>query len=646
MRAWNRAVRPWAGMLLGVLLLTACGDAQEMVVLHEALELRDDPREEAPVAGKLPLGTRVKVQPSRPWEDAAWRRVMTPQGMRWTKLEGLAPFPLQGEARFVWQEELPVHSTPDPSARIVETLKLGEDIHLLSAQVPGAAGYTGVIRQGTLLGFAEASGLGTEKPTVENLLASARGLLKQGDFPQAMQRARSARALAEGAGRSGALVDALERAGMEPESLQAEFEFSEKARGTETPRSGTKGWVIPSRVHLREGADLRDTIFTVLSADAAVEVLDIQPPWAHVALATQQTSWMAVDLGDFAEVRSGKVRRATFFTQQRSQDRGYLPISSLQAKRLSPAEQQAKALTLEPGDARLELLKRAVALADPGELSQVAPALIDDAFQEERYRLAVAAALRLKAAGPKNGATARKEWKLEAVTSLYGCTGHPLEARVEQVEFALGAEFPKPQGTVCAQVSGLESPCDVCLSNLSDYDAEARQHVLRDKAGVDTLLSEHEEIITQHLKDSSRLENLYAKPSRMRVSVKPGSGLSSQTLYLFELPLEVNRYQDKAVLTPAFREARMAEVLLPLGSGEGRWEYWMSTLQWEDSVHGALFAGDATAAWKVMQDFAQALKKEPETFLGRNESQGVVYALHISRHCGKCPTRQKPLHGR
>ncbi|ADO71727.1 uncharacterized protein STAUR_3939 [Stigmatella aurantiaca DW4/3-1] len=633
-------------MLLVLLLVTACGDAQEMVVIQEALALREAPRDEAPVAGKLPLGTRVKLQPSRPWEDAAWRRVETPQGERWTKLEGLAPFPLQGEARFVWLEELPIHSTPEPSARTVETLKLGDELHLLAAQVPGAAGYTGVIRQGALLGFADASGLGAEKPTVENLLAGARALLKQGDFAQAMQRARSARALTEGAGRTGALVDALERAGTEPASLQAELEFNEKARGTETPRPGTQGWVIPSRVHLREGADLRDSIITVLSADAAVEVLDIQPPWAHVELVTQQTPWMAVDLGDFAEVRSGKVKRAAAFTQQRGQGRGYLPISSLQAKRPSAAEQQAKALTLEPGDARLELLKRAVALAEPGELSQVAPALIDEAFQEERYRLAVAAALRLKEPGPKGGPSARKEWKIDAVTSLYGCTGHPLEARVEQVEFALGAELSKPQGTVCAQVSGLESPCDVCLSDLSDYDAEARQHVLRDKAGIDAMLSEHEEVITQHLKDSARLENLYAKPSRMRVSVKPGMGLSSQTLFLFELPLEVNRYQDKPVFTPAFREARMTEVLLPLASGEGRWEYWMSTLQWEDSAHGALFAGDGTAAWKILQDFAQALMKTPEAFLERNEFQGVMYTLHISRHCGKCPTRQKPLHGR
>lgn len=639
MRSSNRAAR----VLLLVLLATACGEPQEMVVVQEELGLREEPHPEAPVAEKLPRGTRLKVQPARPWETEGWRRVMTPSGMRWTTLEGLAPFPLQGEARFVWQEELSVHSNPDPTAKTVETLKLGDEVHLLAVQVPGVAGYTGVVRQGTLLGFADASALHEKKPTGELLLEETRAMLKQGDFSQAMRWARSARALAEGTGRSGALVAALEHAGTEPASLQLELDFNEKARGAEPPRAGTKGWVIPSRVHLREGADLRDSIITVLSADTAVQVLDIQPPWAHVELITTQTPWMAVDLGDFAEVRSGRVQRASFFTRQRGQGRGYLPIASLQAQRLSAAEQQAKALALEPGETRLELLKRAVSLAGPDERAQVAPALIDAAFQEERYRLAVAAALRMKDPGAK-APPLRREPKIDGVTSLYGCTGHPLEARVEPVEFALGADFPKPQGSVCAQVSGLESPCDVCLSDLSEYDAEARQHVLRDKVGVDSMLGEHEEIITQHLKDSARLENLYAKPSRMRVSVRPGSQPAS--LYLFELPLEVNRYQDKPVLTPAFREARMAEALLPLGPAEGRWEYWMSTLQWEDSVHGALLSTDATAAWTVMQDFAQALKKTPEAFLERNAYEGVVYALHLSRHCGKCPTRQKVRPGR
>ncbi|SEM13961.1 hypothetical protein SAMN05444354_11257 [Stigmatella aurantiaca] len=643
MRSWNRAARALAGMLL-LLLAIACGEPQEMVVVHEELGLREEPHPEAPVAEKLPRGSRLKVQPARPWETEGWRRVMTPSGMRWTTLEGLAPFPLQGELRFVWQEELAVHSNPDPSAETVETLKLGDEVHLLATPVPGVAGYTGVIRQGTLLGFADTSALLPQKPTAELLRDEVRARLKQGDFAQAMRWARSARALAEGTGRSGALVDALERAGTEPASLQTELDFSEKARGAEPPRVGAKGWVIPSRVHLREGADLRDSIITVLSADAAVEVLDIQAPWAHVALVTPQTPWMAVDLGDFAEVRGGKVQRASFFTRQRGQSRGYLPIAALQAQRLSATGQLTQAMALEPGAARLELLKRAVALAKPDERAQVAPALIDAAFQEERYRLAVAAALRLKDPGAP-APSVRKEPKLDGVTSLYGCTGHPLEARVEPVEFSLGMKLAKPQGSVCAQVSGLESPCDVCLSDLSDYDAEAHQHILRNKAGVDQMLGEHEEIITQHLKDSSRLENLYAKPSRMRVSVKPGSqpGLS---LYLFELPLEVNRYQDKPVLTPAFREARMLEALLPLGPAEGRWEYWISTLQWEDSAHGAILGMDATAAWKVMQDFAQALKKTPEAFLERNEYEGVVYTLHLSRHCGKCPTRQKVRPGR
>ncbi|SES98401.1 SH3 domain-containing protein [Stigmatella erecta] len=644
MHSWNRAARALAGMLL-VLLATACGEPQEMMVLHEALGLREEPHPEAPVAEKLPRGTRLKVQPARPWEAEGWRRVMTPSGMRWTTLEGLAPFPLQGEARFVWQDELPVHSQPDPSSQTVGTLRFGDEVHLLAAPVPGVAGYTGVVREGTLLGFANASALGEKRPTAELLLEETRAMLKQGNFPQALRWARSLRALSEGTGRRGALVDALERAGTEPASLQPELDFNEKARGAEPPRPGTQGWVIPSRVHLREGADLRDSITTVLSADAAVQVLDIQPPWAHVELLTKQTPWMAVDLGDFAEVRGGRAMGVAA-SKPGTRGRGYLPIASLQAQRLSPAEQQAKALAMQHGEARLELLKRAVALSGPEHLAQVAPALIDEAFLDERYRLAVAAALRLKETDPKGGAAPRMAWKVEAVTSLYGCTGHPLEARVEPVEFERGAEFPKPRGAVCAQVSGLESPCDVCLSNLSDYDAEARQHVLRDKAGVDAMLGEHEEIITQHLKDSARLENLYAKPPRMRVTVRPGSAAPSQSLFLFELPLEVDRYQDKAVLSPAFREARMAEVRLPSASGESRWEYWMSTLQWEDSAHGALFAPDAPAAWKAMQDFAQALKKTPEAFLERNDFEGVVYALHLSRHCGKCPTRQKASPGR
>jgi hypothetical protein len=644
MRSWNRAARALAGMML-VLLATACGNPQEMIVIHEELGLREEPHPEAPVAEKLPRGSRVKVQPARPWEASGWRRVMTASGLRWTTLEGLAPFPLTGETRFVWQEALPVHSNPEPSSSTVETLKLADEVQLLPAAGPGKAGFTGVVRQGSFLGFVDASALGAQRPTAERLLEDARAALKQGGFPQAARLARAARTLSEGTGRTGALVDALERAEAEPTSLQPELDFSEKARGAETPRAGTTGWVIPSRIHVREGADLRDSITTVLSADAAVQVLDLQPPWAHVELLTKQTPWMAVDLGDFAEVRGGRAMGIAA-SRPGTRSRGYVPLSSLQAKRLSPAEQQAHALTLEPGEARLELLKRAVSLAGPEALAQGAPALIDAAFQEERYRLAVAAALRLKEAGPAGSSAPRMAWKVEAVTSLYGCTGHPLEARVEPVEFERGAEFPKPRGAVCAQVSGLEAPCDVCLADLSDYDAEARQHVLRDKAGVDAMLGEHEEIITQHLKDSARLENLYAKPSRMRVAVRPGSAAPSQSLFLFELPLEVDRSQDRTVLTPTFREARMAEVSLPSASGEGRWEYWMSTLQWEDSAHGALFAPDAKAAWKAMQDFAQALKKTPAAFLERNESQGVVYALHISQHCGKCPTRQKPLQGR
>ena len=67
----------------------------------------------------------------------------------------------------------------------------------------------------------------------------------------------------------------------------------------------------------------------------------------------------------------------------------------------------------------------------------------------------------------------------------------------------------------------------------------------------------------------------------------------------------------------------------------------MSTLQWEDAAHGALFAADAKAAWAAVQGFARALKENPQELRSRNEAQGLVYSLHLSEHCGKCPARRQ-----
>jgi hypothetical protein len=67
----------------------------------------------------------------------------------------------------------------------------------------------------------------------------------------------------------------------------------------------------------------------------------------------------------------------------------------------------------------------------------------------------------------------------------------------------------------------------------------------------------------------------------------------------------------------------------------------MSTLQWEDAAHGALFASDPKAAWKAVQALARGLQTKPSELLARNEAAGVVYSLHLSQHCGKCPNRHK-----
>jgi hypothetical protein len=394
---------------------------------------------------------------------------------------------------------------------------------------------------------------------------------------------------------------------------------------------------------VREGPDERDDILTMLPADAAVEVLDIQGVWAHVALIAKKTPWMAVSLGDLAKVNAGET--AALSPEQRGvRARGYMRLSMLQAKRLSATEHLARVNALskgERGDQRLELLERALLVAEPKEVSQVVPALIDEAFQGERYRLAVAAAVRLKEA-PQGGPQATgKGWRIETVTSLYGCNGSPLEAQVEQVDFEPDAEFPKPTGNACALVTGLSSPCDVCLSDLSEYDVKEREHVLRNKVAVDDALTSHEDVITGYVKATSRLEDSYPRPSRMKVTVRAGSGMPPGRLFLFELPLDVERYEAKPSVKPSFKETRVSEIALPGSADEGRWEYWMSTLQWDDAVHGALFAPDPKAAWATVQKFARELQAKPSEALTRNEAAGVVYSLHISDHCGKCPARRK-----
>jgi hypothetical protein len=644
MRSLSFALPRVAGGALTLLLAVACGKSQEMTVTQEGLGLREAARDDAVVLERLPLGTRVQVHEPRFWEDAAWHRIETKSGTRWTKLDGLAPYPLRGETRFVRLEELPVHVTREASGRVVETLKLGDEVQLLAVEPPGPPEYRGVIRGGVLRGYVDEFGLSVEKPTTHNLLASASQFLEKGDFERTKHLARAALMMAEGGGRSGALVEALNRAEAEPSSLMEELTgFGEKAYGEVPPGGEGVAYIVPYRAALREGPDHRDAIITLLPVDAAVEVLDIQRPWAHVALIAKQTPWMAVDLGDLAKVQAGET--AVLSPAQRgARARGYLRLSSLQARRLSAAEHLAKVNTLsrEEEDQRLELLKRALMIAKPQEVPQVAPALIAEAFQGERYRLAVAAALRLKE--PTQGGaqpSVGRGWKIETVTSLYGCSGPPLEAQVERVTFQPDADFPKPTSSVCALVTGLSSPCDVCLSDLSEYDIEDRQHVLRDKAGVDNALNDHEDVITSYVKATSRLEDAFPRPSRMRVTVRAASGAPPGRLFLFELPLDVDRYQAHLVIKPSFKEARVSEVSLLHSAAEATWEYWMSTLQWEDVAHGALFAPDPKSAWKAVQTFARELQARPTEVLARNETAGVVYSLHVSEHCGKCPARRR-----
>ncbi|MFL5345589.1 MAG: hypothetical protein ACJ8AT_12380, partial [Hyalangium sp.] len=364
----------------------------------------------------------------------------------------------------------------------------------------------------------------------------------------------------------------------------------------------------------------------------------------QVALIPKKTPWMAVDLGDLAKVDAGET--AALSPAQRSgRARGYMQLSTLQAKRPSATEHLAKVNALskeEHGDKRLELLKRALTVAAPQEVSPVATALFDEAFQGERYPLAVAAAVRLKETDPAGArGAAGKGWKLETVTSIYGCSGSPLESQIEQVDFTPDGEFPKPTGNVCALVTGLSSPCDVCLSDLSEYDAKEKQNVLRNKVAVDNTLSEHEEVITNHLKATSRLEDAFPRPSRMKVTVHASSGAPPGRLFVFELPLDVDRYQTGLVVKPLFKEARVSEVALPESAADGRWDYWMSTLQWEDAAHGAVFSSDPKAAWTAVKAFARELQARPQELLSRNEEAGVVYALHLSDHCGRCPNHHQ-----
>lgn len=633
------------GCALVLLLAAACGTSQEMTAIQDGVELRGEASDGAAVVERLPLGARVKVHSPRFWEAQGWYRIETKAGARWTKLDGLAPYPLRGETRFVRVEELPVHATREASGRVTETLNLGQEVQLLAQDPPGAAEYHGVIHKGTLRGYADEFGLSTEKPSTRGLLASSSEYLKKGELGRAKQLAKAALAMAEGSGRSGALVQALTLVETEPAALKGELiGFGERAAGEVPPSKGTVGYVIPYRGVVREGPDDRDEVLSMLPADAAVEVLDVQGAWAHVALIATKTSWMAVSLGDLAKVNAGETA-ALSPAQRGVRARGYIRLSALQAKHLSATEHLARVNALsreERGDQRLELLQRALLIAGPEEVPQIAPMLIDEAFQSERYRLAVAAAARLKEV-PQGGSQASgKGWRIETVLSLYGCSGPPLEAQVEHVDFSPDAEFPKPTGNVCARVTGLSSPCDVCLSDLSEYDAKEREHVLRNKVAVDGALTDHEDVITSHMKATSRLEDSYPRPSRMEVTVRAGSGAPPGRLFLFELPLDVERYEATLEVRPLFKEVRVSEIALPSAAAEGgRWEYWTSTLQWEDAAHGAVFASDPRAALAAVRKFAREVQARPSEALTRNEATGVVYSLHISEPCGRCPSRQR-----
>ncbi|HVG58778.1 MAG TPA: SH3 domain-containing protein [Hyalangium sp.] len=636
-----------ASCALVLLLVSSCRSSpssQEMTVIQDEWELRGEARDDADVVDQLPLGARVKIESPRSSENEGWYRIETKAGTRWTKREGLAPYPLRGETRFVRVEELPAYATRGDSGRVTETLKLGQEVQLLAQDPPDTEEYRGVIAGGTLRGYVDEFGLSAEKPLTRSLLVSSGEYLKKGDLGRAKQLAKAALAMAEGTGRSGALVEALTRVETEPSALKDELTgFGEKAAMDVPPSKGTVGYVIAYRAPLREGPDPRDQVLTMLPADAAVEVLDVQGAWAHVAIIAAKTPWMAVSLGDLAKVDAGETA-ALSPAQIGSRAKGHMRLSALQAKRLSATEHLARVNALsreEQGEQRLELLKRALVIAGPEEVPQIAPVLIDEAFQGERYRLAVAAASRLKEVPHGGPQTQGQGWRIETVISLYGCAGSPLEAQVEQVEFERGAEFPKPTGNACALVTGLSSPCDVCLSALSEYDSKEREHVLRNKVAVDDALSSHEEMITNHMKATSRLEDSYPRPARMRVTVRSGSGAPPGRLFLFELPLEVERYEATTEVTPLFKEARVLEISLPGSSAEGRWEYWASTLQWEDAAHGALFAPDPKAAWAAVQKFAREVQARPSEAIERNESAGAVYSLHISEPCGKCSAQRK-----
>jgi hypothetical protein len=641
---------PWGYMRSRLLLLTlflasACSTSQDMTVTKDGLELRAEAKDDASVIERLSLGTRVKVHDAPFWVSSDWHRIDTNGGQRWTKLEGLALYPLRGETRFVRLEELPVHATREASGRVVETLKLGDEVQLLAEEPAGDAEYHGVIKSGSLRGYVEGFGLAAEKPLTRTLLASSIELLKKADFDRAKQLAQAALAMAEKTGRSGALVEAITQAQTEAASLKEELiGFSEKAASDVPPSKGALGYIVPYRAAVREGPDERDEILTVLPPDAAVQVLDIKGPWAQVELVPKRTPWMAVELGDLAKVNAGETA-ALSPAQRRGRTRGYLQLSMLQSKRPSAAEHLARVNALsrdEHTEERLELFKRAMAIAEPKELPSIATPLIDEAFQNERYRLVVAAAVRLKEASPDNAqGSSGNAWKIESVTSMYGCSGSPLESQVEVVEFQPNGEFPKPTGSVCALVTGLSSPCDVCLSDLSEYDAEDRQHVLRDKVGVDNALTQQEDVITNYSKATSRLEDAFPRPSRMKVTVRAAAGAPPGRLFVFELPLEVERYAAQLGIKPLFKEARVSEVALPESAAEGRWEYWMSTLQWEDSAHGAIFSPDPKTAWKAVQAFAKTVQTKPQELLSRNQEGGVVYALHLSQPCGRCPDRRK-----
>lgn len=476
-------MRRFVAIVIAALFVVSCGRDVDLTVVAASAKLVDTPDPASAAAETLTLGAKLKGRRGK----KGWWKVKRANGKEaYAPPEALAPFPVQGQPRWVVAPVAGQLAEADLASRaITARYEIGTPLEIVGGAAWLPPEIAAVVKDGVVIGYVPVKAIGDREPKAGDLLVAAREALLAGKLAEALMQGRRALSLDPKHTGARALVAAIHEANGDPEA--AAMQDALVAPKTEPPpvvvKEGESVFVGSADLALHKGRGQTTEVLTRLPINTPVSVKAIEGPLAKVAWKGQPDVGANIDVDPWesaaappkpdASATATSTSAATPALAEILADEG-MTIGWVLAGHLAPGEQNAEATAavarqrLAEGKAAdaAELFERAVTLA-PSNL-ELTRELLAAAVQADRYLTAAFAALALNRGGEDLGGL-----EVADIELFYGCRGERWEAKRVSGASAPEAGEALPDDACVTDVDA-DPPCEPCA--VYEHDDYYEEH--------------------------------------------------------------------------------------------------------------------------------------------------------------------------